>query len=123
MSRHLNAMYNMQPTYEELAYQNQTLSHQLRDALADIKILKAHNDTLNEIQSLRADNEALLAEIRELKDKLNTNSKNSSKPPSQDPFKDPQKRSLQEGNKVDNQVTRDIDVKCILQIRCKYRTI
>lgn len=55
----------MQPTYEEL-------SQQLKEALALI--------------------EALRAEICELKEKLNTNSSNSSKPPSQDPFRSTRKK-------------------------------
>jgi transposase len=50
----------MMPTYEELF-------QQLKEALAEIQLLKA--------------------EIKELKDKLNTNSSNSSQPPSQDPFR------------------------------------
>ncbi len=59
----------MQPTYEELFSQNQILAQQLKEALAEIQTLKA--------------------EIKELKEKLNTNSSNSSKPPSQDPFRAP----------------------------------
>ena len=58
---------NMQPTYQELFAQNLLLSKQLQDALNKIQVLEA--------------------EIRELKEKLNTNSSNSSKPPSQDPFR------------------------------------
>ena len=61
----------MIPTYEELSAQNQILAQQLKKALAEIQILKA--------------------EIKELKEKLNTNSSNSSKPPSQDPFRNPKK--------------------------------
>lgn len=57
----------MKPTYEELFSQNQLLIQQLQEALAEIQLLKA--------------------EIKELKDKLNTNSSNSSQPPSQDPFR------------------------------------
>jgi len=57
----------MKPTYEELFSQNQILAQQLKEALAEIQTLKA--------------------EIKELKEKLNTNSSNSSKPPSQDPFR------------------------------------
>jgi len=64
----------MQPTYEELFSQVQILTQQLKEALAEIQILKVEN-------------QALKIEIQELKDKLNTNSKNSSKPPSQDPFR------------------------------------
>jgi transposase len=50
----------MKPTYEELF-------QELREALAEIQLLKT--------------------EIKELKDKLNTNSSNSSQPPSQDLFR------------------------------------
>jgi len=57
----------MQPTYEELFAQNQGLIKQLNEALLEIHQLKA--------------------EVKDLKDKLNTNSSNSSKPPSQDPFR------------------------------------
>jgi len=59
----------MQATDEELFLQNLILSQQLNEALAE--------------------NQALKAEIKELKEKLNTNSSNSSKPPSQDPFREP----------------------------------
>lgn len=62
----------MKPTYEELFVQNQILSQQLKEAMA-------------EIQTLRT-------EIKELKEKLNTNSSNSSKPPSQDPFRASRKK-------------------------------
>lgn len=54
-------------TYEELFAQNLSLMKQLAEAFIEIQQLKA--------------------EIRDLKDKLNTNSSNSSKPPSQDPFR------------------------------------
>ncbi len=57
----------MKPTYEELFALNQNLIQQLKEALLEIQLLKA--------------------EIKDLKDKLNTNSSNSSKPPSQDPFR------------------------------------
>lgn len=66
----------MQPTYQELFALNQLLSKQLQDALSEIQILKA--------------------EIRELKEKLNTNSSNSSKPPSQDPFRARKVKRLQD---------------------------
>lgn len=56
----------MQLTYEELFVQNQSLIEQLNAALLEIQSLKA--------------------EINELKEKLNTNSTNSSTPPSQDRF-------------------------------------
>ena len=64
----------MIPTYENLAHQINTLTSQLKDALAEIQVLKAEN-------------QALKLEIKDLKEKLNTNSNNSSKPPSQDPFR------------------------------------
>lgn len=57
----------MTPTYEDLLLQINTLTQQLKEALTE--------------------NQALKAEIIELKEKLNTNSTNSSTPPSQDPFK------------------------------------
>lgn len=57
----------MQPTYEELFFQNQILMKRLDEALLRIQQLEE--------------------EVRDLRDKLNTNSSNSSKPPSQDPFR------------------------------------
>jgi transposase len=57
----------MLPSYEELQTQVILLTQQLKQVLAE--------------------NQALKTEIRELKEKLNTNSTNSSTPPSQDPFK------------------------------------
>lgn len=79
----------MQPTYEELLHQNQfltqqnqLLAQQLKEALAEIQLLKA--------------------EIKELKDKLNTNSSNSSLPPSQDPFRKHQ-RKMSSGRKQGGQ--------------------
>jgi len=62
----------MQPTYEQLLLQNQTLTVQLQEALAEIQLLRA--------------------EVKDLKDKLNTNSSNSSKPPSQDPYRSIKKK-------------------------------
>lgn len=62
----------MQPTYEELFAQNQVLIQQLNAALLEIKELKA--------------------KIKELEEKLNTNSTNSSIPPSQDPFRQPRRK-------------------------------
>ncbi len=59
----------MQPTYEELFAQNQILIQQLNAALLEIKELKA--------------------KVKELEEKLNTNSTNSSIPPSQDRFRQP----------------------------------
>lgn len=57
----------MQPTYEELFTQVEVLTRLLEEALAEIKILKT--------------------KIKELEEKINTNSSNSSKAPSQDPFR------------------------------------
>lgn len=57
----------MNPTYEELLSQINALTQQLREVLTE--------------------NQQLKAEIKELKDKLDTNSSNSSQPPSQDPFR------------------------------------
>ncbi len=64
----------MQPAYEELftqikilTEQNQALTLQLKEAFAKIKALKT--------------------KVKELEEKLNTNSSNSSKAPSQDPFR------------------------------------
>lgn len=62
----------MKPTYEELFEQNQALLQKLNEALAEIETLKA--------------------KVKELEEKLNTNSSNSSKPPSQDPFRDRRKK-------------------------------
>jgi len=42
-------------------------------------------DLLLEIKTLRKENEALKERVRDLEEKINTNSRNSSKPPSQDP--------------------------------------
>jgi transposase len=72
-------MLVMQPTYQELFAQNQTLAQMLKEAFAEIQILKA------EIKDLKT-------EIKDLKEKLNTNSSNSSKPPSQDPFRKTKKK-------------------------------
>ena len=69
----------MQPTYEKLFEQNQSLLKQLNEALLEINQLKA--------------------EVRDLKDKLNTNSSNSSKSPSQDPFRDRKKSDKGSGRK------------------------
>jgi transposase len=46
--------------------------------------------------------EALRAEIKSLREQLNTNSKNSSKPPSQDPFR-PKRDSTPSGRKQGGQ--------------------
>lgn len=59
---------------------------QLLDRLAVLEL---------EVEALRKENKALKVKVKELEDKLNTNSRNSSKPPSQDPFrpKNPRKPS------------------------------
>ena len=57
----------MQPTYEELFTQIKILTQQLQEALTEIKVLRV--------------------KVKELEEKLNTNSSNSSKAPSQDPFR------------------------------------
>jgi len=72
----------MQPTYEELF-------QQLKEALLEIQLLKIENQQLK-------------AEIKDLKDKLNTNSSNSSKSPSQDPFR-PTKKKEKTGRKQGGQ--------------------
>lgn len=69
----------MKLSYEELFAQNQLLIQKLDIAIAEIKTLKKEN-------------EALKKEIKELQEKLNTNSSNSSKPPSQDPYRAPRKK-------------------------------
>lgn len=70
----------MMPPYENLILEVAELKRLLSEALSENQILKAEN------QSLRA-------EIKELKEKLNTNSSNSSKSPSQDPFRKPKPKS------------------------------
>ncbi len=62
----------MKPTYEEL--------------------FEKLNKALEEIEILKKENQALKAKVKELEDKLNTNSSNSSKPPSQDPFRAQRKK-------------------------------
>jgi transposase len=71
----------MQPTYEQLFSQNQALIQQNQALTLQVQTLTQQlNEALAEIQTLRA-------EVKDLKEKLNTNSSNSSKPPSQDPFR------------------------------------
>jgi regulator of replication initiation timing len=104
----------MQPKYEALFAQNQFLTQQLNVALLEIqKIkleitqlkaenahlkaenahLKAENADLKaENAELKAENGKLKTEIKELNEKLNTNSTNSSTPPSQDPFRKTKKK-------------------------------
>ena len=64
----------MQPTYQELFAQDQILIKRLDEALV-------------KIEQLEFTNKALQSKIKDLEDKLNTNSSNSSKSPSQDPFR------------------------------------
>lgn len=54
--------------------------------------MKQLDDAFLEIQQLKA-------EVRNLKDKLNTNSSNSSKPPSQDPFRKRPKLDKESGRR------------------------
>lgn len=82
---------DMQVTYEELFAQNQTLIQQLREAHAEIQILKAEIKDLREAHAEVI--QTLKTEIKDLKEKLNTNSSNSSKPPSQDPFRSVKKKN------------------------------
>ena len=82
----------MQPTYEELFAQNQVLIKQLNEALLEFRQLKEENWLLKEEnrllgeenQQLKTGIRELRAEVLDLKDKLNTNSSNSSLSPSQD---------------------------------------
>lgn len=69
----------MLPTYEELFAQNQILIKRLDEALAKIQQLES--------------------KIKDLEDKLNTNSSNSSKSPSQDPFRKHKKNKQSPGRK------------------------
>ena len=49
--------------------------------------LKLIHELHEEIKTLRAENKALRKLVKDLKEKLNTNSRNSSKSPSQDPYR------------------------------------
>lgn len=69
----------MKPTYEELFEQNQTLIRQLQVA----------QDALLEVETLKE-------KIKELEEKLNTNSRNSSKSSSQDPNRQRKKKKHSE---------------------------
>jgi len=62
----------------------------------------------SEIKILKEGNLALKKEVLSLKEKLQTNSRNSSQPPSQDPFRSTQKKSPQEKNRGDKLDTRGI---------------
>ena len=79
----------------DLTIQIRILTNQFNEVLAENQILRTENQILRtenqilrtENQMIKSENQALKAEILELKEKLNTNSSNSSKPPSQDPFR------------------------------------
>lgn len=65
----------------------------LAELLLALETLKANVAILeDEVKSLKVENQALKVENQALKEKLSTNSKNSSKPPSQDPFRKTNKR-------------------------------
>jgi transposase len=83
-------MSKMQPNYDELLSIITQLQAQNALLQAQNIQLQAQNIQLQaqNIQ-LQAQVETLQAEIRDLKEKLNTNSSNSSKPPSQDPYRAP----------------------------------
>ena len=104
----------MQPTYEELFAQNQVLIKQLNEALLEFRQLKEENWLVKEEnwllkeenrllgeenQQLKTGIRELRAEILDLKDKLNTNSSNSSQSPSQDPFRKRGKSNKASGRK------------------------
>ena len=87
----------MQPTYEELFAQNQVLIKQLKE---ENWLLKEENRLLKEEnQQLKTGIRELRAEVLDLKDKLNTNSSNSSQSPSQDPFRKRGKSNKASGRK------------------------
>lgn len=69
----------MLPIYEELFAQNQILIQQLKEVLLENQQLKSE---INELKK----------KVRDLEEKLNTNSSNSSKPSSQDPYKKPKRQ-------------------------------
>jgi transposase len=71
----------MKLSYEKFLNQQQILQQQYQI------LFQQHQEALREIQELKAENQQLKAEVADLKEKLNTNSSNSSKPPSQDPFR------------------------------------
>jgi len=89
-------------TYEELNSQIQKLAQQLKAVLLEneqFKAVLAENERLKavlaeneQLKTVLAQNEQLKAEIAALKEKVNTNSSNSSKPPSQDPNREPRKK-------------------------------
>jgi transposase len=76
----------MWPTYEELLSENQALKQ-------EVQILRQQNQALMlRLEEALSEIHNLKKEILELKDKLNTNSKNSSTPPTLDPFRPPKKK-------------------------------
>lgn len=78
----------MSSTYEELWLQNQALLEQNQVLLEQNQVLLEQNRVLSErLDKALSEIQTLKAEISDLKEKLNTNSSNSSKPPSQDPFR------------------------------------
>ena len=74
-----NRDVQMQPTYEELFAQNQILIQHIKEALLENQQLKVE---INELKK----------KVRDLEEKLNTNSSNSSKPSSQDPYRKPKRK-------------------------------
>jgi len=66
----------------------QELLAEVKALRAEVKALRAENKALRaENKALRAENQALRKRIKELEEKTNTNSRNSSKSPSQDPYR------------------------------------
>ena len=76
----------MKPTYEELFEKNRALTQQLQVA----------QDALLKIQETLLEVETLKEKIKELEEKLNTNSRNSSKSSSQDPNRQRKKKKPSE---------------------------
>lgn len=68
----MNTFEDLLQKYQNLLLEYQQIKQELMQALTTIEVLKK--------------------EVSELKDKLNTNSSNSSKPPSQDPYRSPKKK-------------------------------
>jgi len=71
----------MKATYEQLYALTQDQARHIQDQAQQIQVLT------QQLQAALTEIKVLKAEIRDLKDRLNTNSSNSSKPPSQDPFR------------------------------------
>lgn len=84
-------MYEM-PTYEELFSLVQHLNQQLNTVLRENEQLKEALLLKAQLEEVILANEKLKAEIAALKEKLNTNSSNSSKSPSQDPNRKTRKK-------------------------------